>query len=303
MPRQGLLDCYDIDSLFSRMITTDNASSLAYGSIYQNFGIQEMSVEAVMTESESYGDGKVLDQFSRLKMVNFSCKNAWVTHAWLQAVLAGQSKTSGSSPNEKLETAFGSVNLPFFELDFQCKYTGPVGALAGDAHMIVHKGKLTKWSLGQKSESRQEVSFEGKGICLINQESGWNFPRCFTLVENETASTLTAGAPDTTAPTISSFTPTAAASSVPVGNPLTWTFSEALDPTTVNEEHFILATAAGVYVTFSSVTLNAAGTIVTAVPTSNLSAATGYKWTVTRGVRDKAGNRLASVQTNTFTTA
>jgi hypothetical protein len=197
MPRQGLLDCYDIDSLFSRMITTDSASSLVYGSIYQNFGIQEMSLEAVMTESESYGDGQVLDQFSRLKMVNFSCKNAWVTHAWLQAVLAGQTRTSGSSPNEKLETGFGSVNLPFFELDFQCKYTGPVGALAGDAHAIIHKGKLTKWSLGQKSESRQEVSFEGKGICLLNLESGWNFRRCFTLVENETASTLNAGAADT----------------------------------------------------------------------------------------------------------
>lgn len=303
MPRQGLLDCYDIDSLFSRMITTDTAASLVYGSIYQNFGIQEMQIEAVMTESESYGDGRVLDQFSRLKMVNFSCKNAWVTHAWLQAVLAGQTRTSGSSPNEKMETAFGSVNLPFFELDFQCKYTGPLGALAGDAHAIIHKGKLTKWTLGQKSESRQEVSFEGKGICLFNQESGWNFPRCFTLVENETASTLTAGAADTTAPTISSFTPLAAATSVPVGSALTWTFSEALDPTTVNEEHFVLATAAGVYVTFSSVTLNAAGTIVTAVPSSNLSAATQYRWTVTRGVRDRAGNRLAANNTNTFTTA
>lgn len=302
MPRSGLIDCYDIDDMKARLITTDTSASLVYGQILKNVGIQEMNLEVVMTESESYGDGQVLDQFARAKLVQGSFKNAWVTHDFLAAVLAGQSRQSGSSPNEKLETAFGSVNLPFFELDFQCKYVGPIGSLAGDAHEIIHKCKMTKWSLGKKSESRQEISGEFKGIPLINKEAGWNFPRCFTLVENETASVLTPGAADVTAPTISSFTPTAAATTVPVANPLTWTFSEALDPTSVSEEHFLLATSAGVYVTFSSVTLNAAGTVVTAVPSSNLTATTGYRWTVTRGVRDKAGNRLAASNTNTFTT-
>jgi hypothetical protein len=302
MPRSGLLDCYDIDDMKARMITTDTSASLVYGQILKNVGIQEMSLEVVMTESESYGDGQVLDQFSRAKLVQGSFKNAWVTHDFLAAVLAGQSRQSGSSPNEKLETAFGSVNLPFFELDFQCKYVGPIGSLAGDAHEIIHKCKMTKWSLGKKSESRQEISGEFKGIPLINKEAGWNFPRCFTLVENETASILTPGAADVTAPTISSFTPTAAQASVPVASSLTWTFSEALDPTSVNEEHFLLATAAGVYVTFASISLNAAGTVVTAVPASNLTASTQHRWTVTRGVRDRAGNRLAAAQTNTFTT-
>lgn len=303
MPRSGLLDCYDIDDMRARMIASDSSTGLSYGTVYQNVGIQEMQLEVVMTESESYGDGRVLDHFSRAKMVNGSFKNAWLTHDFLAAVLAGQTKTSGSSPNEKRETAFGSVNLPFFELDFQCKYVGPVGSLAGDAHEIVHKCKMTKWTLGKKSESRQEISGEFKGIPLIYLEAGWNFPRCFTLVENETAAVQTAGAADTTAPTISSFTPLAAATSVAVGTSLTWTFSEALDPTTVNEEHFLLATAAGVYVPLASVSLNAAGTIVTAVPSSNLSGATQYRWTVTRGVRDRAGNRLVTNNTNTFTTA
>lgn len=303
MPRAGLLDCFDIDSMISRMITSDTAAGTTYGSIFRNYGINEMQIEGQFIESPSYGDAGVLDYFSRLKMVNFSFKNQWVTFDWLTAVLAGQNKTSGSSPNEQRIAGFGSVNTPPFELDFQCKYAGPNASLTGDAHIILHKCRLNKWTLGMKAENRQEISGEGVGVPLLYLDPSWNFPRCFSIVENETAAMQTPGAADTTAPTISAFTPTAAQTSVPVGTSLTWTFSEALDRTTVNEEHFLLATAAGVYVPLASVTLNAAGTVVTAVPASNLSAATQYKWTVTRGVRDLAGNRLAAVNTNTFTTA
>lgn len=303
MPRAGLLDCFDIDSMISRMISSNTSSGVTYGNIYRNFGLSEMQIEGQFTESPSYGDATTLDYFARLKMINFSFKNQWVTFDWLTAVLAGQSMSSGSSPNEQRVIGFGAVNTPSFELDFQTKYIGPNGSLTGDAHVIAHCCRLNKWTLGMKSESRQEISGEGVGIPLLYQEPGWNFPRCFSIVENETAAMQAVGSADLTAPTISSFTPTAAASSVATNTTLTWTFSEALDPTSVNEGNFILATSAGVYVTFSSITLNAAGTVVTATPSSALVGSTAYKWTVTRGVRDRAGNRLAAINTNTFTTA
>lgn len=303
MPRTGIIDCFDIDGCRVRMGVTDTPASLAYGQVLDAPGIMEMSLEPEMLSSQSYGNARVLDHFARLKQVVGTVAQAHLSHELFAKIFAGHSTSSGSSPNEQLVTGFGPSNIPWFELDFFCKYAGPFASLAGDAHVIIHKARVSKLTYAKKMESRHEVGFEFVGIPLFHQEAGWPFPRCFSFVENETHTAPAVSAADNTPPTLDNSTPANEATSVAVGASIVLTFSEALDPVTVNEGNFILATAAGVIVPINTPSLNSAGTVVTVKSTSNLSASTEYRWTVTRGVRDRAGNRLAANQTGTFTTA
>jgi len=102
---------------------------------------------------------------------------------------------------------------------------------------------------------------------------------------------------DTTAPTIVSRSPAPGATGVPVGSNVVVTFSE---PVTVGANSFTLTNAAGVRV-LALVTLSADGRTLTLDPLLNLTAGRTYTVSLTNGIRDLAGNRLAPV-TWTFRT-
>jgi len=303
MARLGLIDCFDIDNLRLKIGVTDSAAALSFGAVYDAPGIQEMSLEPAMTESESYGSAHVLDFFARIKRVNGSVKQAILSHEQFAVLFGGQMSQDGTSPNEVLTTSFGSVNVPWFEMEFQCLYAGPQASLTGSAHVIIHKARVSKLTYAKKMEGRHEVGFEFVGFPLTYQEPGWNFKRCFSFQEKETAAIAAAAAADTTPPTLSSHVPAAAATGVAVGASIAFTFSEALDPVHCSADNFVLMTSAGVNVPINTPVLSVGNTVVTITPTSAMGASTAHRWTVTRGVRDVAGNRLAANQTNTFTTA
>lgn len=111
------------------------------------------------------------------------------------------------------------------------------------------------------------------------------------------------GTADTTPPTVSSVVPAANATAVAVGTTVVWTFSEALQLTSVTTGNFlVVADVSGAGIA-GSLSLNAARTIVTFTPNSALSAATAYRAIVTTGVKDLAGNSIANSSTTKFTTA
>ena len=103
---------------------------------------------------------------------------------------------------------------------------------------------------------------------------------------------------DTTAPTISSTINANGATGVPINTMVGATFSEAMNPLTITTITFTLkqgATAVGGIVTYS---------LVTAVfnPDSDLAANTVYTATITTGVKDLAGNAMASNYVWSWTT-
>ncbi len=112
---------------------------------------------------------------------------------------------------------------------------------------------------------------------------------------DDTSTSPTPGATDTTAPTISSVTPSESSSSVSVGASIVITFSEALDPTTV--------TSASVTINGVSGTVSVNGNIVTFDPSTSLTANTQYTVTVASSVKDVAGNSLGADYIYNFTTA
>ena len=80
------------------------------------------------------------------------------------------------------------------------------------------------------------------------------------------------------------------------------TFSEAMDPATINTANF-LVTGPGTTPVTGTVTYDVSSKIATFTPASHLAANTVYTVTITTGAKDLAGNALASNYAWSFTTA
>ena len=108
---------------------------------------------------------------------------------------------------------------------------------------------------------------------------------------------------DTTAPTVSSFSPTDNQSLVAITDNITVTFSEAMDNTSVttNTDNASCSGTLGVSsdnfsscVQMSSAPASSDNITFTLDPSDNLTAGTTYKTRVTTGVKDTAGNAMGS---------
>jgi hypothetical protein len=107
---------------------------------------------------------------------------------------------------------------------------------------------------------------------------------------------------DTTAPTISAREPAANATGVATNATVRVTFSEALNPSTVNTSTIsVRPSTAGSAAVAGSVAL--AANVATFTPSAPLAAGTSYTVQVSTGVRDAAGNALSAASTWSFTTA
>ena len=118
-----------------------------------------------------------------------------------------------------------------------------------------------------------------------------------------TQATFAFNTPDTIAPQVSTFNPANNATNVPVGSAVAVTFNEAMDATTINGTNLKLTVTIGGAAVAGTVSYNSVSRVATFTPTSALTASIGYTITVTTGVKDTAGNALASNATAAFTTA
>lgn len=105
---------------------------------------------------------------------------------------------------------------------------------------------------------------------------------------------------DTVAPTVTEVSPESNATAVNVAATAKVTFSEPLDPTTINATNVRLL--AGNTEVPATVSYDASTNAVKLAPTSPLSAFTTYTISVSTAVTDEHGNALASVYASQFTT-
>ncbi|MEO5602199.1 MAG: ice-binding family protein [Cyclobacteriaceae bacterium] len=111
--------------------------------------------------------------------------------------------------------------------------------------------------------------------------------------------TFTTGAiPDTTVPTVTLSNPSNNATGVSLNQALVITFGEAMDKTTITATTFTMSQGS----TAVAGTVTSTGTTATFTPTTALAANTIYTGTITTGVKDLAGNAIASNHVVTFTT-
>jgi hypothetical protein len=102
----------------------------------------------------------------------------------------------------------------------------------------------------------------------------------------------------TPAPAVTAVVPANAATSVPIAQVLSATFSEAMNPSTLNAATFTV-TVGGVTVPGA---ISYSGLVATFTPTASLAYSTTYTATITTGAEDLAGQPLAANYVWTFTT-
>ena len=118
------------------------------------------------------------------------------------------------------------------------------------------------------------------------------------MTTNYTFSFTTGDALDTKPPTVLSTDPLNNALSIDRNKVVAITFSEAMDPSTINTSSFTLKQGT----TAIAGSVSYLGTTATFMPSNILAAGTVYTATVTNSVKDIAGNALASNNTWSFTT-
>lgn len=111
----------------------------------------------------------------------------------------------------------------------------------------------------------------------------------------------TAAAPIVTAPTVTSTVPVDLATNVPLNQIVSATFSEPMNPATINSTNFTLQAAGGGAVS-GIVAYAAVGNSLTFTPAANLLPSTTYTATITTGVTSLSGAALAANYVWTFTT-
>lgn len=107
----------------------------------------------------------------------------------------------------------------------------------------------------------------------------------------------TSSTADTLAPTVTTITPANLATNVALNSAVHATFSEAMDPLTINSASFTVAGVSGL------VSFNAQTQVATFTPSANLAANTSYTATINTQPKDIAGNALALPKVWSFTTA
>lgn len=100
---------------------------------------------------------------------------------------------------------------------------------------------------------------------------------------------------DNIPPTVTARTPASGATGIGVNTTVTATFSEAMNPTTINTMTFTVGGVTG--------TVALSGNTATFTPNANLTGLTTYTATITTGAQDTAANALAANHTWSFTTA
>ena len=121
-----------------------------------------------------------------------------------------------------------------------------------------------------------------------------NFVWTFT-----TGSTTCLGGP----PTVTSVTPPNGSNGICPDTVVLATFSEAMNPTTINTTTFTLTSGTPPVAVAGTVTYDVASHVATFTPTNPLALNTLYTATITTGAQDLTGNPLASNYVWTFTTS
>src|SRR5436190_56828 len=113
------------------------------------------------------------------------------------------------------------------------------------------------------------------------------------LVADFSWSFTTVATPDTTPPTVSATVPANAATAVPINQTINATFSEAMDPLTINTASLRVTGPGGTAVT-GIVAYDVPSKIATLNPVSTLAPNATYTATITTGARDLAGNAVGA---------
>ncbi|WP_225896428.1 DUF4082 domain-containing protein [Amazonocrinis nigriterrae] len=222
---------------------------------------------------------------------NSSVADAVVTSAQARGVPIVSAKQMLTWLDGRNSSSFSSLSWSNNTLNFTI--TKATGANNLQAMLPTRRQNLVLNSITRNGNA---VSYTAQGIKGIE----------YALFPGDTGSYIATYIQDTTPPTVIATTPSSNATGVSTATTITATFSEAINPATINSSSLELRNQANTLIT-TNVTYDAATRTVTLTPTSSLAISTTYNLTIIGGaidprVLDLAGNALANNFTFSFTT-
>ena len=236
----------------------------------------------------------------------FQSSNYWVDVVFTTSAGSDETPPTVSSVNP-LSGATGvststTVQANFSEAINQSTVTGTTFQLRGPGNTLVTATVSTSASQITLTPSAALAGSTNYTATITGGASGVKDLAGNALASNYVWSFTTAAA-DVIAPTVTSVTPTSGATGVSTGTTVVANFSESVNPSTVTGTTFQLRGPGNTLVTAS---VSAAAGQITLIPSAALAASTLYTATITggvSGVKDLAGNALASNFVWSFTTA
>ncbi len=136
----------------------------------------------------------------------------------------------------------------------------------------------------------------------LGQDKTWEFTTVAVSSDNSSDNSTSSGndtSTDTTQPSVTSYSPADNTSSIAVNTAIIVVFSEAVSSDSISTSTFMLLDNASNSVNGS---FSISGSIVTFTPTDNLTHFRDYSVSLTTGIKDAAGNTLASAKSWSFST-
>jgi len=220
-------------------------------------------------------------------------------------LVAATASTDSTAPTSAITAPAAGANLPVNSAVTITGTAADVGGVVGGIEVSVDGGNTWRRANGRASWSYSWTP-TANGTYVIRSravdDSG-------NLEAPGAGITVTAGTtvPDTTAPTVIAVSPANNATGVARNVNLSVTFSEAIDPSTINSTTIELRNASTNALVAATVTYDAATRRAILNPSGNLAIRTRFTATVRGGatdprVKDLAGNPLAPSLTWSFTT-
>ena len=287
-----------LSNLHYAILTSDTVSGVTYETPVSIPGAITANINPNSSSGVLWSDDAPSEVFSQMGQVDVEIEVKDLPLE-VQAVLLGHTITGGILKRKSTDVS------PYIALGFKSlKSNGSyryVWLYKGKFQLpeINHQTKNDKvnFQIPKMKASFIRLDYDNSWIKQVDEDHidyvstiGTNW---FTAVEGEA---------DTTAPTVTSV-PADAATGVAIDANIVLTFSEAIQASTAILDNFFIVKADGTDVPFA-ISINDAHTIVTLNPSSNLASSGVYIAGVTKGgVKDIAGNAIASANVINFTTA
>ncbi|MFC1953468.1 ice-binding family protein [Chloroflexota bacterium] len=256
------------------------------------------TVEFRATDAPATGVSKIMVTARNIQIHKADApEDSWIT-------VVSQEKTFDLVAIEGAEVFLGSENVSSGNYtQIRLDVTKVIVTLDGKditAKLPSDKLKIVRpWEVKAGQKTILTLDFDAEKFVVLTGNNQAQVKPVIKLEISQGERPLKKLTPDITAPTVTMTINTNGATDVPINTKVGIFFSEAMDPSTINNTNFTLKRGT----TLVTGTVTYIGTTATFTPAANFANSTVYTATITTEAKDMAGNPLAVNKVWTFTTA
>ena len=287
-----------LKSLYYALLTSDTSSGVSYGTPVAIPGVNKIGLTRKSTRDTFYADDGPWDTATAKDVYEAELTVADIPLS-VYNILMGSTQVGAEARPTMLDVA------PFVAIGFMATKSN-----GNSRYYWLYKGQFA--APDEENDSKGATA-KLKPVVIKATFLGHTFDRAQErILDADDPNYLSAmgtaffssvlPTADTTPPTVS-IVPANAATGVVISTTVAWTFSEAINVTGMTAGNFLLVKDTDGSNVAGTLSINAAKTVVTFTPTSNLSAATAYRAIATTDITDMAGNKMAVPSVTKFTCA